>query len=558
MAEHRLQILQMLKDKKISVEDAERLIRAIPAEAEDTGSVSDEAGRNARLESARDMLANFEGVDLDDFPDLEDFPDLDDFPNLDDLHDTINEVGRTAGAIGHIGVNIAGSPPDAPIPPIPPRIPRPRPTPGPRPEFRAARHKAKRKRGFGPGWDIRTSELTEALALFGIDHVNEHSLEELRVHHVTPDMIRALHAAGLRDLRVRDLVECAIHEIDAQFAAAVVQAWPDIRVRDLREFSIHGLDAAYIAALREQFPNLQPREAVEFGIHGLGPGYVAQIKAAFPDLSTRELVELGIHGLEPDFVAAIHEYYPDIRVRDIREFGIHGISAEYVRDMREHFPDLRAKDIIQFGIHGLEADYARTIHEQFPDLRIKELVQLGIHDMTAEDIRYLRTELAARGYDNPRLKDLIAMHVSDFDPAYIDEMRSAGFTDIPLRTLIRLWGQDVTAQMVAQWNEAAGTEVTPEMMLRLRRRERRDTGALLQDLINDLRDMGFRHIDSRLVIDLIGLGVTMDDIRAAREANPQITLREIVRQFRSVRAEMDDDDVPSMDSDADRDLDAED
>src|SRR5512138_3207608 len=115
MAEDRMHILQMLQEKKISVEEAERLLKA----------VDQTTPPPSRFDVDEDELE----FDDDEFPLAPRMPPY------------------------TVGIK----------PPKPPKLKR-------------------RGRHFPPGWDIRTSELIEALREFDYTDLSEHELDELRVH----------------------------------------------------------------------------------------------------------------------------------------------------------------------------------------------------------------------------------------------------------------------------------------------------------------------------------------------------------------------------------------
>ena len=198
MGEERLKILKMLQEKKISAEEAERLLEAIArldaaesAQAASTGPEfppgvpprgpvppvppgaprAPQAPRAPHSPRAPEMPGGFmpggfapgtytpEGFDPSAFP----------FGAGDPTDDPMEDFDPMAGFMP--GGFAPGMTP-------PGMEPRDRPDRG---------EKRKRSRNFGIGWDLRTSELTAALAGAGIARINEHMLEELRVHEVTPE-----------------------------------------------------------------------------------------------------------------------------------------------------------------------------------------------------------------------------------------------------------------------------------------------------------------------------------------------------------------------------------
>ena len=77
-----------------------------------------------------------------------------------------------------------------------------------------------------------------------------------------------------------------------------------------------------------------------------------------------------------------------------------------------------------------------------------------------------------------------------------------------------------------------GRRYDADDLIRLRKGERRSTERRVQQLARDLRDLGFRGISTGDVLDLLALGVDRAAIEAAREADPDLTLKGLIRQRR--------------------------
>jgi hypothetical protein len=123
MAEHRLHILKMLQEKKISVDEAERLIRAIPSDA-DSGQADENSDLAEQLDQLNELsMAALEA--LDDVEDIDELLETGRFEATVELEDDSDEPFIVASAR-------AVQPPIPPEPPTPPRIartPRTRRTP---------------------------------------------------------------------------------------------------------------------------------------------------------------------------------------------------------------------------------------------------------------------------------------------------------------------------------------------------------------------------------------------------------------------------------------------
>ncbi len=238
--------------------------------------------------------------------------------------------------------------------------------------------------------------------------------------------------------------------------------------------------------------------------------------------------------MDPDYVARIRQQVTSISARDIRDFAIHDIDADYVVQMRQHFPTITARDIQELGIHAIDPDYVAALRQHIPDLTTHDIRELGIHQISPEWITSIQEKLAPRGI-TPTTKDLIAMHLHDFDPAFIDELRRIGFDVLPLRLIIELWAYNVDAFYIEEVRAAGHEDITAEELINMRRSERRTYERQIERIHEDLHDLGFRHFSTGDILDLLALGIDTAYLHQLQSEQPGISLHDVINRRRSER-----------------------
>lgn len=351
-------------------------------------------------------------------------------------------------------------PPQMPFVPPPPFPPKP-----PHLSWREHKFDFKRKRKFTEGWSIRTSELLTALQAFGIDDLDVDELETLRVHHVTPEYIAELREAGLRQVTIEDLVEMRNHGVKPDYVEAVLTHFPDVTIQDIIELRIHGAKPNTIEEFGEVgFHDLSPADLIELSTHGVKPRLVKAIQElGLKHLTPEEIIELSNHGVSPRFIEEMAELgYNDLGVDELIELAIHGIKPRFIKKMAQlGFTDLEVDQLVELRNHGVKPGFLAKMREPRGDKSrlveklVRQFLQMRQQDMDAETMLQLRSmeieqfsdsfarEMAALGYSTLTPQQLIDLWVFDIDLAYVREMTEAQ-PEMPLNELINFRKAELT------------------------------------------------------------------------------------------------------------------
>jgi len=138
---------------------------------------------------------------------------------------------------------ISPPPPIPPIPAIPPIPPIPA-----IPPIRPIRAMGARSLGGFRNDDVE--ELLAELSAAGIDHLTQSDLQELYIHHITPDYVREIVALGFQPEGISEWIEMRIHNITPHNVRAYRSlGLDDLEVSDLVELSIHNISPKFVSEM---------------------------------------------------------------------------------------------------------------------------------------------------------------------------------------------------------------------------------------------------------------------------------------------------------------------
>ena len=121
-------------------------------------------------------------------------------------------------------------------------------------------------------------------------------------------------------------------------------------------------------------------------------------------------------------------------------------------------------------------------------------------------------QMAAAGYKNLSIDQLIELKMQGVTPDYIRGMRDAGYDKLAVHELIAMKIQGVTPQYVHAMAEAGYTHLSVEELVGMR------SQGVSPDYVRDLKSGGFDNLSPRAVIAMRIQNVTPDYIKAMREA----------------------------------------
>jgi beta-lactamase regulating signal transducer with metallopeptidase domain len=106
---------------------------------------------------------------------------------------------------------------------------------------------------------------------------------------------------------------------------------------------------SYIEGLQSAgLKDLKVDEIIELKIHGVTPDYIRELRAVGIEARTPELVALKIHQVTPEYIRGLAAAgLTNLRVRDYLAAKVQGITPEFVQEIRSHgFKDLTLRQLI--------------------------------------------------------------------------------------------------------------------------------------------------------------------------------------------------------------------
>jgi beta-lactamase regulating signal transducer with metallopeptidase domain len=190
----------------------------------------------------------------------------------------------------------------------------------------------------------------------GIKAISVHDLIELKIHGVTGEYVRAVHAAGL-DPSIHEFVEMKIQGVEPEYIRDMRAAGLSPALHDLIEMRIQGVTPEYVRQVRAGgWTDLSAHRLIEMKIQGVNPAEAVEFRQlGLDDLSLNRLIELRVQGVSPNYVRSLQAAgFRDLKTRDYIEAKIQGVSPEFVERVRSHgFKDLTLRQLIQLKIAGV-------------------------------------------------------------------------------------------------------------------------------------------------------------------------------------------------------------
>ncbi|MEW6206981.1 MAG: M56 family metallopeptidase [Acidobacteriota bacterium] len=143
----------------------------------------------------------------------------------------------------------------------------------------------------------------------------------------------------------------------------------------------------------------------------------------------------------------------------------------------------------------------------YTNMTVDELIALKNHDVTPQFIR----ELKAAGYDKLSVRELIRLRASGASPEAIRELKAAGLESLPFDALIRIQTHGVTASYIKEMSALGYKDLSPDQLVRAH-----DHG-VTADFARAIQAAGYRDLSIDELIRARDHGVTPDFIREMRE-----------------------------------------
>ena len=135
----------------------------------------------------------------------------------------------------------------------------------------------------------------------------------------------------------------------------------------------------------------------------------------------------------------------------------------------------------------------------------------------------LLAALAANGYGDLSVDEIIELKVQGVSPNFIAGMAHSGMGKLPARQLIDLKVQGVSPEYVTEILALSFGPYTPNQIIEFK------VQGVSTELFRALKESGFIHADAREIIEAKVQGVGAGNLREARKYGPNLTLRQIIR-----------------------------
>jgi beta-lactamase regulating signal transducer with metallopeptidase domain len=155
----------------------------------------------------------------------------------------------------------------------------------------------------------------------------------------------------------------------------------------------------------------------------------------------------------------------------------------------------------------------------YRNLSVEQLIALRNQGVTPEYIR----GLAAAGYKNLSVDDLVGMAVQDVDPDYIQALASAGYPNLSADTIIAMRVQGVDPNFVRDMAALGYTKVSAEDLISLA------VQGVNSAYVQDMKAAGYTNISVDTIVALKVQGVSGEYIRAmAASGYPKLSLEDLI------------------------------
>jgi beta-lactamase regulating signal transducer with metallopeptidase domain len=163
-----------------------------------------------------------------------------------------------------------------------------------------------------------------------------------------------------------------------------------------------------------------------------------------------------------------------------------------------------------FFIMNVSKDFVRMVNRNgYTPISQRDLVALAIHRLDEPTLKYWKTS-GVEGADDVR--NLFTLKIMHIDPAYVEELKKAGYTHLTVRELTSLKLRHVDGNYARAINSDVSSPVSPEELATYKMMQI-DSGYL-----NSLKKVGYDHLGASEVRMLYNAHVTADYIKGFKDA----------------------------------------
>nr|MDQ3820781.1 M56 family metallopeptidase [Acidobacteriota bacterium] len=154
----------------------------------------------------------------------------------------------------------------------------------------------------------------------------------------------------------------------------------------------------------------------------------------------------------------------------------------------------------------------------YRNLTVNELVRLKTAGVTLEYVQSLRS----LGFDNLSTRDLASLSMSGVTPDYIKAMRAAGYNELTAKELVSFSIQGVTSEYIRALRGAGYTELSPRYLIDFA------VHGITPAFIREMGAAGYNNLSPRELVTLRIFDITPEFIRKARSRLGELTVNQLV------------------------------
>jgi beta-lactamase regulating signal transducer with metallopeptidase domain len=207
--------------------------------------------------------------------------------------------------------------------------------------------------------------------------------------------------------RVRNRVDTEVQTsfIDEMASVGIV----DVDLDTLVALKVHNVTPELIREIRVSVPDIQVQQIIPFAVHGVTPSFVQQARAINPVVDADGILAMRIHDVSPAYVKSLRDLGLKLDADDAIAMKVHGITPEYVRELRAAGFDVDTQDVIAMKIHGVTADYRQMLESAGFKSDTDQIIQARVMGITPEFVQKVRSH----GFQDLKLQQLIALKNAD-------------------------------------------------------------------------------------------------------------------------------------------------
>jgi BlaR1 peptidase M56 len=159
---------------------------------------------------------------------------------------------------------------------------------------------------------------------------------------------------------------------------------------------------------------------------------------------------------------------------------------------------------------NIKKDYISMLNRiGYTPIEPREVISLAVHKIDEPFLKYWKSS-GIEGTD--QIRNLISLKIQHIEPSYIEELKSAGYTQLDVRQVITLNRQHIDGNYIRTMNAGTANPISPEELISYKLMHI-DSGYLIA-----LKKVGYDHLDRSEIRQLYSAHVTADFIKGFQDA----------------------------------------